>query len=156
MKKRLLASLMAAALALSVFAGCSGSNDTSSTASGTESSSTSETASTDETSSEAGETSEVAETGGATTFTIACNAAGDVNPPMNEWWIWEEYESMTGIHIDWMEIPSTAVAEQKTLLLTSDDMPDAFWQITFTTDELNRYGRERPEKSKENRGGKSR
>ncbi len=142
MKKRLLASLMAAALALSVFAGCSGSNDTSSTASGTESSATSETASTDETSSEAGETSEVAETGGATTFTIACNAAGDVNPPMNEWWIWEEYESMTGIHIDWMEIPSTAVAEQKTLLLTSDDMPDAFWQINFTTDELNRYGSE--------------
>ena len=129
MKKRVLVSLLAAVMAMSALAGCGGNTDTST--GGTESGTTS--ASGDD-------TAELPNDDSVKTFTIACNAAGDVNPPMNEWWIWEEYESMTGIHIDWQEIPSTAVAEQKTLLLTSNDKPDAFWQIGFSTDELNRYG----------------
>lgn len=131
MKKRVLVSLLAAVMAMSALAGCGGNTDTST--GGTESGTTS--ASGDD-------TAELPNDDSVKTFTIACNAAGDVNPPMNEWWIWEEYESMTGIHIDWQEIPGTAVAEQKTLLLTSNDKPDAFWQIGFSTDELNRYGSE--------------
>lgn len=130
MKKRVLVSLLAAVMAVSALSGCGGNSDSSST-----------TTSTTSGTSEDG-TAELPNDETVKNFTIACNAAGDVNPPMNEWWIWEEYESMTGIHIDWMEIPATSVTEQKTLLLTSDDKPDAFWQITFTTDELNRYGSE--------------
>ncbi len=130
MKKRVLVSLLAAVMAVSALSGCGGNSDSSST-----------TTSTTSGTSEDG-TAELPNDETVKNFTIACNAAGDVNPPMNEWWIWEEYESMTGIHIDWMEIPATSVTEQKTLLLTSDDKPDAFWQIGFTTDELNRYGSE--------------
>lgn len=134
MKRRILVSLVAAMMTMSVLASCGG-DDTSSTSGDTSTGGTT-------TSDEGSETADLPNDDSIKEFTIACNAAGDVNPPMAEWWIWEEYESMTGIHINWQEIPSTAVAEQKTLLLTSSDMPDAFWQITFSTDELNRYGSE--------------
>lgn len=134
MKKRILAILLAAVMVMTVLAGCGNKPDQTSSKAGE-----SKPASSAGTTSEEVSTPEPA---GATEFTIACPAAGDVNPPMNEWWIWGEYENMTGIHINWMEIPSTAVAEQKNLLMTSSDKPDAFWQIGFSTDELNRYGAE--------------
>ncbi len=74
-------------------------------------------------------------------FTIACPAAGDTNPAMAEWWIWKEYEKQTGIHINWVEIPSSSMDDQKSLMMSSDDSkPDAFWQVTWTTDDLTRYG----------------
>lgn len=132
MKKRILAILLAAVMVMTVLAGCG--NNASQTSSGTN------TPASSTGTSSGGEPAPAP--AGATEFNIACIAAGDVNPPMNEWWIWEEYENMTGIHINWQEIPSTAVAEQKNLLMASADKPDAFWQIGFTTDELNRYGSE--------------
>lgn len=131
MKKRVFASLLAAMMAMSVMASCGDGGNESSTASnggGT-------------TSDDGGNASvDLPNDESVKTFRIACNAAGDVNPPMNEWWIWEEYESMTGIHIDWEEIPGTAVEEKKNLMMTTSDKPDAFWQIGFSVDDLIRYG----------------
>lgn len=75
-------------------------------------------------------------------FSVVSYSGGDVNPPMEEWWIWEEYEKKTGIKINWIPISSAAAAEQKNLILASSDKPDAFWQIGFSTDELIRYGSE--------------
>ncbi len=88
-------------------------------------------------SSAASETSE-----GKKEFTIVCQAAGDTNPSVSEWWIWDKYEEMTGIHINWIEVPESSMSERKNLIMNSTDVPDAFWQVTWTTEELTRYGGE--------------
>jgi len=121
MKKKLLALIMAVCMSVVSLAGCGGTKGTSSNTVDPENLSNDDS---------------------VKEFSIACIAAGDVNPPMNEWWIWEEYEKMTGIHIEWKEIPGTAVDEKKNLMLASKDKPDAFWQIGFSTEELIRYGSE--------------
>ena len=125
MKKRLLALVLAAVLAATAFAGCSSASTSSSAAAaGSASSAASETG---------GEKKE---------FTIVCQAAGDTNPSVSEWWIWDKYEEMTGIHINWIEVPESSMSERKNLIMNSTDVPDAFWQVTWTTEELTRYGGE--------------
>lgn len=66
--------------------------------------------------------------------------AWDVNPEMNEWWIWQAYEEMNGIHVNWEEIPRPNLEERKNLMFAANDLPDAFWQVPFTTAEIARYG----------------
>lgn len=66
--------------------------------------------------------------------------AWDVNPEMNEWWIWEAYERMSGIKVEWEEIPRPNLEERKNLMFAANDLPDAFWQVPFTTAEIARYG----------------
>ena len=65
-----------------------------------------------------GETKEVK------TFRIVCPAGGDSNPPASEWWIWQKYEEMTGIHIEWEEIPESALNDRKNLIMMSDEEPE--------------------------------
>ena len=74
------------------------------------------------------------------TFRIVCPAGGDTNPPASEWWIWKKYEEMTGIHIQWEEISESALNDRKNLMMASDDRPDAFWHVGWSSDELARYG----------------
>ena len=81
-----------------------------------------------------GETTEVK------TFRIVCPAGGDSNPPASEWWIWQKYEEMTGIHIEWEEIPESALNDRKNLIMMSDEKPDAFWHVSWSSEELARYG----------------
>lgn len=64
----------------------------------------------------------------------------DVNPEMNEWWIWEAYGDMTGIEVVWEEVPRSSLDEKKNLMFASGDLPDAFWQVPFQTAEIARYG----------------
>ena len=125
MKKRLLSLVLAAVLAATAFAGCSSASTSSSAGA------------TGPASSAASETSE-----GKKEFTIVCQAAGDTNPSVSEWWIWDKYEEMTGIHINWIEVPESSMSERKNLIMNSTDVPDAFWQVTWTTEELTRYGGE--------------
>lgn len=67
----------------------------------------------------------------------------DVNPPMEDWWIWDAYEKMTNIHINWTEVPSSTASEKKTTIIASEDLPDFFWQFTtFSVPELYQYGSE--------------
>lgn len=74
------------------------------------------------------------------TFRIVCPAGGDSNPPASEWWIWQKYEEMTGIHIEWEEIPESALNDRKNLIMMSDEKPDAFWHVSWSSEELARYG----------------
>jgi putative aldouronate transport system substrate-binding protein len=73
-------------------------------------------------------------------FTIVCQAGGNTNPSVADWWIWKAYEKMTGIHINWIEVPESAMSEKKNLLMASNDRPDAFWQCSWSTEELMSYG----------------
>ena len=74
------------------------------------------------------------------TFRIVCPAGGDSNPPVSEWWIWKAYEKMTGIHIEWEEVPESALNDRKNLIMASTDKPDAFWHVSWSSEELARYG----------------
>ncbi len=75
-----------------------------------------------------------------TEFTIVCQAGGNTNPSVADWWIWDAYEEMTGIHINWIEVPESAMGEKKNLLMASNDRPDAFWQVSWSSEELMNYG----------------
>ena len=67
----------------------------------------------------------------------------DVTAPMNDWWLWSEYEKKTKVHIEWEAIAQSAMAEKKSTLMASGDLPDAFWQyFSFTPAELAQYGSE--------------
>ena len=74
------------------------------------------------------------------TFRIVCPAGGDSNPPVSEWWSWKAYEKMTGIHIEWEEVPESALNDRKNLIMASTDKPDAFWHVSWSSEELARYG----------------
>ncbi|HUX22864.1 MAG TPA: hypothetical protein VMW69_16630 [Spirochaetia bacterium] len=37
-----------------------------------------------------------------------------------------KYEKLTNVHIDWIEVPASAIQEKKNLMLASNDLPDAF------------------------------
>lgn len=117
--KRILAMAMAATMSLAAFTGCgSPQQQTSGAASGTAST----------------------QTTAKKEFNIVCLAGGDTNPSVKDWWIWKEYEKKTGIHINWTEIPESAMNDRKNVIMSSGELPDAFWQVTWTNDELNKYG----------------
>lgn len=76
------------------------------------------------------------------TLEIIC-PAWDVNPPKSEQWMWKEYEEMTGVQINWIEVPQSAMAEKKTTILASGELPDIFWQyFSFSPAEVYQYGAE--------------
>ena len=44
--------------------------------------------------------------------------------PWAEVYVLNEYEKMTGIHMEWQEIPAQGFDENKALLFSSNDLPD--------------------------------
>ncbi|MEK3888129.1 extracellular solute-binding protein [Bacillus sp. FSL K6-3431] len=75
-------------------------------------------------------------------FKIARKGFNDVHPASKDLWMWKKYEEMTGVHIEWEEIPDASMDERKNIILASNDLPDAFYQIGFSQDELNKYGKQ--------------
>lgn len=74
------------------------------------------------------------------TMTFMC-PSWDVSVPKAEQWLWEEYEKKSGVHIEWQEISQAAMVEKKSVLMASDDLPDAFWQFfAFSPEEVSMYG----------------
>ncbi len=64
----------------------------------------------------------------------------DVKGSANTDWIWQKYEEMTGVHVNWIEIPQASAEEKKMTMFASGDLPDAFFQFDFSVDELYEYG----------------
>lgn len=60
--------------------------------------------------------------------------------PWDEMLVFQEYEKMTGIHMDFQESPDQGKDEKKSLLFASDDLPDVFVRPLFTANEISRYG----------------
>ena len=54
--------------------------------------------------------------------------------------VFQEYEKMTGIHMDFQEVPDQGRDEKKSLLFASNDLPDVFYRPMFLSDEITRYG----------------
>lgn len=74
------------------------------------------------------------------TLKIARQGWTDVRPPAEEMWMWKRYEEMTGIHVEWEEIPREGYEERKNIIIAANDLPDAFYQAPFSTDEIGKYG----------------
>ncbi|SFQ47751.1 extracellular solute-binding protein [Caldicoprobacter faecalis] len=63
-----------------------------------------------------------------------------VQPPHEEIFVWQEYEKMTGVKIEWINVPDTDLAEKRNLAIASGDLPDAFIRCNFPDLDVLRYG----------------
>ncbi|TDQ42690.1 extracellular solute-binding protein [Aureibacillus halotolerans] len=66
----------------------------------------------------------------------------DTRPPSDELWIFQELQKKTGVDITWDEINRNSLGERKNIMMASKDLPDAFYQIGFSNDELLKYGKQ--------------
>ena len=62
--------------------------------------------------------------------TVTLRIFGQKDPlhrkPFNELPVVMETEKLTNVHIEWIEVPTSAMEEKKNLMLASNDLPDAF------------------------------
>src|SRR5699024_3305092 len=66
-------------------------------------------------------------------------------PGANDWndiLIWNEYEKMTNIKVNWEQVPDSSVDERRNLTLSSNDYPDAFYASGITPVDLLKYGQQ--------------
>lgn len=61
-------------------------------------------------------------------------------PDWNDVLVFNEYEKMTNIDIQWEMVTNEALSERRNLMLTSGDYPDAFHSAGFTVNDLINYG----------------
>lgn len=54
--------------------------------------------------------------------------------------LWQEYEKLSNIHINWQTVQVEALAEKKNLLLAAGDYPEIFFASAFTKTDLIKYG----------------
>ncbi|WP_217586512.1 extracellular solute-binding protein [Lentibacillus saliphilus] len=70
-------------------------------------------------------------------------AKSDVNAPIdwNELPVWNEYEEMTNIDLDWVEqVTMDSLAEKRNLAIGGGGLPDAFFASTLSNSDLFKYG----------------
>ena len=115
-RTRLFSVLLAAAMLAGAFTGCSPAEEQTSSAPGSD-----------------GEAESI-------TLNVMC-PAWDVTVPKAEQWMWQEYEKMTGVHVEWEEVSQAAMSERKSTMMASNELPDIFWQyFAFSGEELSVYG----------------
>ena len=69
----------------------------------------------------------------------ACRPAGFLND-MKDMKVFHDYEPGTNIRINWIEIEEAAWTEKTSLMLSSNDLPDAFWGWPITDNIVLTYG----------------
>jgi putative aldouronate transport system substrate-binding protein len=67
-------------------------------------------------------------------------AKSPVQPDFEEILVWQEYEKMTGVKIDWESIPAADIAEKRNLAIASGDMPDLFYRANIPGADILKYG----------------
>lgn len=65
-----------------------------------------------------------------------------LNGPFDEMLVWEEYEEMTNIEINWNDVSQEGFGERKQLEFTSSDLPDVFYRAHLSRSEIVEYGME--------------
>ena len=60
--------------------------------------------------------------------------------PWAEMLVLKEYEKMTGVKMDWQEVPAQGFAEQKALLFVGNELPDIILRSDLNPTEIIRYG----------------
>lgn len=68
------------------------------------------------------------------------------NPSQGDWnddfFIWEEYEEMTNVAVEWEQVADSTLEEKRNLALASDDLPDAFYGAGLNNLDLFKYGQQ--------------
>lgn len=57
-------------------------------------------------------------------------------------WLWDTYEEMTNVKMNWNQIANESGAEQRNLAIVSGDLPDIFYTAGFQGSEIYRYGQQ--------------
>ncbi|KRG12119.1 hypothetical protein ACA30_20425 [Virgibacillus soli] len=71
--------------------------------------------------------------------------AGMGNNTLKNWddiLVWNTYEEMTNIHIEWEQIEAEAIEEKRNLALASGSLPDAFYAANMPTLDIFKYGQQ--------------
>lgn len=58
----------------------------------------------------------------------------------NEIRVWQEYEKLTGIRMDWDEYTSADMTEKRNLALASNELPDMFFRTRMPDSDVDKYG----------------
>ena len=75
------------------------------------------------------------------TFRIATwQRSGQVD--YNDMLMWQKYEEMTNVHIDWIHLPDSTFVERRNAMFTQDDLPDAIYRAKFSLSDVNKYAAE--------------
>jgi len=85
-----------------------------------------------------GDASSEDKSGDSKGFTLLSPDHSADHPKNEDLWMWKEYEKKTGVPITWQETKD--INEKKNLLLSESKLPDAFYQVYWTSDELVKYG----------------
>ena len=60
----------------------------------------------------------------------------------NHLMLWEEYEKMSNIHMNWTTVQTEVLADKKNLLLASGNYPEIFFASAFSKTDLIKYGQQ--------------
>ncbi len=60
----------------------------------------------------------------------------------NNLMLWQEYEKMSNIHINWTTVHTETLAEKKNLLMAAGDYPEIFFASAFSKTDLIKYGQQ--------------
>ncbi|AJK90141.1 MULTISPECIES: extracellular solute-binding protein [Lysinibacillus] len=60
----------------------------------------------------------------------------------NQLMLWEEYEKMSNIHMNWTTVQTEVLADKKNLLLASGNYPEIFFASAFSKTDLIKYGQQ--------------
>lgn len=60
----------------------------------------------------------------------------------NDVLIWEKFEEMSNIHINWELVPREGLNEKRNLALANEDLPDVFYTAYMPTGDLLKYGKQ--------------
>ena len=78
--------------------------------------------------------------------TVKLNLFTGRSPQSNKNWndvmIFNEYEKMTQMDIEWEMIPEEALAEKRNLKLAGGDLPDAFFNAAIPANDIFKYGQQ--------------
>lgn len=58
----------------------------------------------------------------------------------NEIRVWQEYEKLTGIHMEWDAYTSADMTEKRNLALASNELPDVFFRTKMPDGDVDKYG----------------
>lgn len=60
----------------------------------------------------------------------------DVRPNAGETWTWKKFSELSNIEVEWDELAITSYEEALNIKLATGDLPDAFYQMIFTHDQI--------------------
>ncbi len=74
------------------------------------------------------------------TLSILTRGFTDITNSVTERWIYQEYEEMTNVEVDWTEIPRASWNEQFSIVMATGDYPEVIYGGFIPTADLSKYG----------------